>query len=219
MKTKLKDRTIICPRCNIRRCRKDGDGNFILCKECEQDFRNKRSKRNQVFVENRIEMYLKRAGFPSRCHSAEMKDLQMKPDHRASMFFIGNKGIGKTYMMTALAKELLRNGESVTYSTVPELILELKKTFKGEGQESEVIDKYVNVPYLFLDDIGVEKPSEWVLQTLFLLIDRRYMDGKHICVSSNLSLNELSLKEDSRIVSRLCGMCEIYELEGKDRRL
>jgi DNA replication protein DnaC len=142
-------------------------------------------------------------------------------DETQNCFFIGNKGLGKTYTMTAMAKALIAKGNTVKYITVPEMMMELKSAFnKGsETTEQLVMHKYSSVPYLFLDDIGVEKPTEYVLQALFIIIDRRYMDDLHLCISSNLSLQELSDRGDARLVSRLVEMCDVFEFSGKDRRI
>jgi DNA replication protein DnaC len=163
----------------------------------------------------------KDAGLPLRHKDADMKDLTLPIEESQNCFFIGDKGLGKTYAMVAMAKALIKKGHRVRYITVPELMMELKSSFNSGSNTTEqaVLHRYSSIPYLFLDDIGVEKTSDYVLQALFIMIDRRYMDDLQICVSSNLSLGELSDHGDARLVSRLVEMCDVFEFSGKDRRI
>jgi integrase len=56
---------------------------------------------------------------------------------------------------------------------------------------------------LYLDDLGTEKPTDWALQTLYLIIDRRYPEMMQTIISSNLNLDELSSRLGDRIASRI----------------
>jgi DNA replication protein DnaC len=108
------------------------------------------------------------------------------------------------------------------FISVPELLLQLRGTFNksdAETSEQELLEKYSNAKVLYLDDLGTEKPSDWAISTLFLLIDRRYSEMLRTVISSNLSLDQLADRLDDRIASRIAGMCEVVRMEGKDRRL
>jgi len=107
------------------------------------------------------------------------------------------------------------------FASLSEILLNIRQTFKkgSEGSEQSIISKYADVDYLLLDDVGVEKPSEWALQTIYLIIDRRYREMKSTFFSSNFSLSQLAKRLGDRITSRIAGMCEVIELKGKDRRL
>ena len=72
---------------------------------------------------------------------------------------------------------------------------------------------------LILDDMGAEKTSEWSIQTLYSIIDRRYRDEKQTLITSNLTLDEIAEKVGDRIASRIAGMCKVVEIKGKDRRI
>jgi DNA replication protein DnaC len=152
---------------------------------------------------------------------------QVSPRRRnlnGSLFLHGPAGTGKTHLAVALLREHLKEFESIfpgRFVEVPELLMEIRDTFreKAEHSEMELLDRYSCCELLVLDDLGAEKPSEWVTQTLYLLINRRYTGEKRTIVTSNLSLPQLSERLGDRIVSRLAGMCEVVELTGKDRRL
>ena len=108
------------------------------------------------------------------------------------------------------------------FISVPELLLKIRGTFNNsfsETSEQEILNIYSCAKVLYLDDLGTEKASDWALQTLYLLIDRRYSEMLRTVISSNLSLDELADHLDDRISSRIAGMCEVIKMEGKDRRL
>ncbi len=104
--------------------------------------------------------------------------------------------------------------------SVPELLLEIRDTFNGnEISEKAIIDKYSWIDVLILDDLGVEKTSDWVLQTLYTIIDRRYREELRTIITSNLGIEEIREKLDDRIASRIVGMCRVCILQGRDRRI
>ena len=72
---------------------------------------------------------------------------------------------------------------------------------------------------LFLDDLGAENATDFVRDTLYLIINRRYEGKLPVIITSNLDLGELSDSVGDRIASRIAGMCDMVELEGGDRRL
>lgn len=147
---------------------------------------------------------------------------------RLGLFIYGEVGSGKTLLACHLLEKILVkdfiddrfNPSRYKFITVPELLLEIRDSFSGRTKtEKEVVEFYSTVNYLILDDLGVEKVTDWSLQTLYLIINRRYENMKSTIVTSNYSLNELSEKmHDRRIPSRLMAMCKVVKLTGKDRR-
>lgn len=107
------------------------------------------------------------------------------------------------------------------WATVPELLLSLRSSFKEGAQhtEEDIINYYSDVEYLILDDFGAEKSSEFTIQSLYFIIDRRYSSMRTTIITSNLSLGQISEKVGDRIASRIAGMCKVIELKGRDRRL
>ena len=142
--------------------------------------------------------------------------LDFTNNNEGGLFIHGTVGTGKTHVAAAIC----RNLEHYVGTTAPKLMLKLKDSFNNEHvNETEIIKNYGSYPMLVLDDLGVEKSSEYVIQSLYLIIDQRYRDMRSTVITSNLSLTELAQKLDDRIASRIAGMCKIIKLEGKDRRL
>jgi len=173
----------------------------------EQDWRNK----------------LRRAGIPRRFYGANIEEIA--PEIRGlcegqeGLFLHGSAGTGKTHLAVALLKH--RGLDRGSFTTVPGLLLEIRSSFKdhAECSEESIIDHYSAAKPLVMDDLGVEKASEFAMQTLYLIIDHRYANLNPPIITSNLSLGEIANKVGDRIASRIAEMCKIIELKGKDRRL
>lgn len=151
------------------------------------------------------------------------------------LYLYGNTGSGKTTALCALAmsyivessKHSLRTGQRskqlVLYLNVPELLSGLKRGF-DDPDEADVWARKLamarKVPLLVLDDIGSEKPSEWVRERLTEIIGSRYDNEQATFISSNLTLPELKEHIDpiGRITSRISGMTIPIEYKGRDRR-
>ncbi len=132
------------------------------------------------------------------------------------LFIYGSVGTGKTHILAAIA----RRASIYKAIAVPNLMLVLRESFKSEhSTESVIIEKYARANLLLLDDLGAEKSTEYAIQSLYLIIDRRWREDKPTIITSNLNLTELAGKLDDRIASRIAGMCEVVKLTGKDRRL
>lgn len=71
---------------------------------------------------------------------------------------------------------------------------------------------------VILDDIGAEKPSEWVQEQLYALIDLRYRMQRSTFFTTNCTLKQLESQIGSRIVSRIFEMCEGVKVSGTDWR-
>ena len=119
------------------------------------------------------------------------------------------------------------------YVRTPDVLSQIRATFdkkkqrnhadeQGDEQETErsIIKKYSEVDFLVLDDLGVEKITDWSFTVLYLIIDNRYNNYKQTVITSNDTLDELAKKlGEDRIPSRICGMCTTVDMNGNDYRL
>lgn len=156
-----------------------------------------------------------------------------------SYFITGDVGVGKTHLAVALLRKYLttirpyydeRQKEYLydvkemklpIFVEVPELLLKIRDTYNNESKKTEkdIIDYYTKTPLLILDDLGVEKASDFSLLTLYLIINRRCSNDMTTIITSNLSIEEISDRLSGRISSRIKGMCKIISMSGCDRRL
>lgn len=142
---------------------------------------------------------------------------QMTTD--GNFFLYGPRGVGKTHLAVSFLKHRLSLGHRIAFRNVPRLLMDLRQQSQL-GNDAAVIDTLLSYGGLALDDLGVEKPSEWVLQILYLIVDGWDLkDKKGLVVTSNYSLDEISARLNDRIASRVAGMCKVYKMEGRDRRI
>jgi len=95
---------------------------------------------------------------------------------------------------------------------------EAKKAFQDDSFFQISLKKLKNSSILFIDDIGVENASPYVIESFFQLIDYRYTQSIPTILSSNQSLEELTEKYNAQITSRLMEKCKSIQFTGKDRR-
>lgn len=136
------------------------------------------------------------------------------PDN--NLFIWGTAGTGKTHLATAL----LRKHREVLVVKPQQIYRDCRGIKSGEDEQA-AINYYINMPLLVIDDLGVDKKTDFSFSTLYEIIEGRDMACKKgLIVTSNLSLTALSERMgDDRITSRIAGMCKIIELTGKDYRL
>lgn len=130
-----------------------------------------------------------------------------------SLYLYGPVSSGKTLQAGALFFERCKEAYidnkplKAEFVMVPELLLRIRNTFQPTSMETEkeIVDYYSAVDFLVLDDLGVDKCSDWVLQTLYLIINRRYENQLQTIITSNLSLGELVswFGGDERLVRRI----------------
>lgn len=111
------------------------------------------------------------------------------------------KGSGKTMMIAGIANELLR-GHSVKFSTSLRILNEIKAAWDGGvGTESRLLDAMATCEILVVDDFGTERPSGWVNEKFYHIINERYVARRVTLFTSNSSLD--SLDYDDRVTSRI----------------
>lgn len=144
--------------------------------------------------------------------------VEKKDKKKHGLYIFGSCGTGKTYSLYSLFRNVKINGYDAKIINTVELLRLFKKDFKEEYQNN-FEDFLTFKGVLFIDDIGAEKNSEFVDETLYHLINTRHERVLPTFFSSNLSLSELAEKNGDRLTSRIAGMCEIIELNGDDKRL
>ena len=133
----------------------------------------------------------------------------------------GLPGRGKTYAAAAAVRMAVMAGWDARLVTAKALLDAVKAEW--DGGEKGTIYRAERYRLLALDDLGVERPTEWAMETITGLIDARVASGLPTIVTSNFSLGELRDRwggmPGMRIASRLGGACERIQMGGVDRRL
>ena len=102
---------------------------------------------------------------------------------------MGGPGTGKTTLAMLASKAAIDAGRTVAIYSTPALLARIRQTFDAEGGEDGYLaffDRLVNVDLLHLDDLGAERSTDWVLEQLYAIVDRRYNDERSIVFTTNL---------------------------------
>lgn len=141
---------------------------------------------------------------------------------KKGFYIYGGVGSGKTHAAYALYRNALRVSDNIPkFWNTTELFRELRLDVSRQDCDKRMVEiELMNCPgILFLDDVGAEKISDWVLETFYLIINKRYNDMLPIIFTSNYNIADLSERLGDRIVSRIVESCNIVKLDGNDRRL
>lgn len=120
----------------------------------------------------------------------------------------GNVGTGKSYIAGCIANALLDKGVQVMMTNFARLLNKLTGMYSGD--RNAYIDSFNAYPLLIIDDLGVERNSEFAREQVFSIIDSRYRSQLPMIVTTNLKLNELKDPEDlarARIYDRVIERC------------
>jgi DNA replication protein DnaC len=157
-------------------------------------------------------------------------------DEGLGLLFSGDNGVGKTHLAVAVLRELVTaKGVRGQFWDFHELIREIKSSYDPETKTSElqVLEPVVEMDVLLLDDLGAWKMTDWMNDTLFYILNSRYLAKRATLITTNyqdasreavLAADPLRRKEflveriGQRLRSRLMEMCLVIKVQGDDHR-
>lgn len=158
------------------------------------------------------------------------------PDEGLGILLTGDNGVGKTHLAVAVLRELMtQKGVRGRFWDFHELIREIKNSYNPETKTTElmVLEPVVETDVLLLDDLGAWKMTDWMNDTLFYLLNSRYLAKRPTLITTNyqdadkekvLAADFLTRKEflveriGQRLRSRLMEMCLVVKVQGDDHR-
>jgi DNA replication protein DnaC len=157
---------------------------------------------------------------------------------KPGLYLHGPCGVGKTFALYAIYRSQRLAGEKARLKNVMDLIRLFKQDFSKDpvknkpsdyqrmmnpdcdDEDKNNFENYLQYEgTLYIDDLGAEKNTEFVEETLYYLINFRYENHLPTFFTSNLSIKELAERSGDRLASRIAGMCDVIELKGKDKRI
>lgn len=146
-----------------------------------------------------------RAAMAKKAAMNFVKEFETMKKHGKGLYLYGHtKGSGKTRLAVSIANALMNvHKVSVKFITTPNLLEEIKASFRSDSEysSSELINVMKRVPVLVLDDIGTEKPSDWVNETFYSILNDRMTGNKITIFTSNCTIEELH--HDDRVKNRI----------------
>ena len=140
----------------------------------------------------------------------------------------GQPGVGKTHLAVAVLKQVIHtSGARGLFYDTRDLLRIIRSTYDPSIRttELEILRPVMQADLLVLDDLGAEKTSEWVDETMNLIVNTRYNERRITIFTSNYmdipddtDPNALLFRIGARMRSRLHEMCEFIEMDGADFR-
>lgn len=120
----------------------------------------------------------------------------------------GNVGTGKSFAAGCIANALIDKGVPVLMTNFSRILNSLMGMFSED--RSEFIDGFNKYELLIIDDLGIERNSEFALEQVYNIVDSRYRSKKPLIVTTNLTLDELKHPPElarRRIYNRILERC------------
>ena len=143
------------------------------------------------------------------------------------ILLIGPPGIGKTHLAVSVLRAVVLKGLRGLYYDTRSLLWDLRSTYDPvtRSSEADVLQPVMGADLLVLDDLGAERLTDWVEETMHLIVNTRYNERRPTVFTSNYKdvsddedLDSLKARVGFRMHSRLREMCEFLEYEGPDYR-
>lgn len=139
-----------------------------------------------------------------------------------NLLFTGNTGLGKTFLSSCIANELIKKGKTILYQTAPVMLdTVIDYRFNKQNCSPDIYYNILNADLLIIDDLGTEAMNNIKFTELFNIINTRLLNQNKTTktiISTNLSLQNLFSNYDERIVSRIVGNYNICYFFGDDIR-
>lgn len=134
--------------------------------------------------------------------------------HNNGLLFWGGVGTGKTFAAACIANALIGQG-------YPALVTSLPKILNAEWDKSDLVRQMKYFQLMVLDDLGVERESDYSLEIVQFVVDERYKARLPLIITTNLTLTQLENPSNvryARIYDRVLEMCVPVHFDGPSRR-
>ena len=135
------------------------------------------------------------------------------------LLLFGDVGTGKSFFAGCIANALLDRDVPVLMTNFPTILNRLTGMFSED--RADFIASFDEYDLLIIDDLGVERSTEYAMEQMFFVIDSRYRSRRPMIITTNLKLAELKNPPDlahARIYDRILERCAPILFDGKNFR-
>lgn len=196
-------------------------------------------EQEEIQRQGRLAELFQRSMLPARWKERTFESYRVTPENEAAyersrwyaehfhpaadgLLFRGAVGLGKTHLAAAIAMHLLSKEHTVVFGTVTSLLGRIRSTYDDNREsERDVMRRLMRCELLIIDDMGKEKVTDWVQQTVFEIINTRYDDNKPLIITTNMTIPEIRNKYNENgeaLVDRIFEMCKGVQLTGRSWR-
>lgn len=225
----------VCPACKGFGVLETPEGRVVACRCRAAGLAEARLKAAEIperYRDCKIDNYkVNLPGTAANHAKARARAVRFIEDWRAcdrGLLFVGPVGVGKTHLAVAILRTLIEeNGVIGVFCDFSDLLERIQATFSRGNTDSadDVLAPYRDAELLVLDELGARRPTDWVRDVLYGLINTRYNRARITVVTSNYGdavgpngEEPLEKRVGTMVRSRLYEMCDLVVLDGLDYR-
>ena len=152
------------------------------------------------------------------------------------LLLTGSVGVGKTHLAVGIVQALItEKGVQALFCDYRELLKRIQESYNPQvaSTELQILTPIFEAEVLILDELGAQKPTDWVWDTVALILNTRYNDKRTTLITTNYPYAPAALARSTdkvireetlgdrigeRMRSRLAEMCVEVEMRGNDLR-
>jgi DNA replication protein DnaC len=232
---------LICGECHTRKQKKIsflGEERIVGCLcRCAAEKLEKEREEHRIKEELLNIQKMKSAGLQDRafynyifdrCDASQENAIYAKRyvEHFSEMvqagqglLFWGNVGTGKTFLAGCIANALLEQKIPVLMTSFPKILNALGGLYSSE--RNAYLTSLNRYTLLVIDDMGIERESQYTIETIYTVIDERYKSKKPFIITTNIQLEILKKPQDlehARIYDRIMERCMPVYFGGRNYR-
>lgn len=165
-------------------------------------------------IKHNIEMF-------NRVIQKYVKNLKKAKENSYGLILSGNNGVGKTYFISYILKEVIKQGWHAYYTTLPNLDYNLKRSMGDRGLQDR-LHKMLQSDFLAIDELGKEyrtgKEESWIVNRFSEIINERNYGGRPTLLASNLTIEKISELYGKSLKSKLKEKFIVVQINGSDYR-